>query len=563
MGKSTVNLLILLSVLVRSGLSKVICEGYPAHSHPDEKNGTIICNANSCVVVWQTVTLPNNETVHKIIKKGCFLNEEKNERKMCHDECVQQPLPDVMKKRNVSGYCCCTQDLCNANFTLKYYPPENATETVTLTNDVNNDRFSTTMIAIVVLCVLFLVLASVMAIAVLWMFNFRKKPHYAPTSMTEKELLEPSMDLGKLTWECRIGQGRYGTVWKGMLNDNLVVAVKVFPPEHRQSWLSEKQLFSTGHTHKNILKFYGAEEHQKDDGPEYLLLTEYHAWGSLMDFLKNNTITWKEMCQLSHSAAAGLAFLHQDGEEDFVGGDKLSYVHRDFNSRNLLVKSDKTCVLADFGFAMQVSGLGNAKSEDGPFIAEVGTLRYMAPEVLDGAVNLHDLQSALKQIDVYALALVVWEIAMRCTDLFGKEPVPEYKLPYNRELGPVEQENLNVFVVQNKSRPRFPDAWKHNHLGLRSLKETIEDCWDQDADARLTALCVQERIMELANHYPDGLTSSAAGNTVQLPFQQNFKGSPLANHSTSQGDHLSPPSDMMVVNVSDSGRGRSTEVTTV
>lgn len=56
---------------------------------------------------------------------------------------------------------------------------------------------------------------------------------------------------------------------------------------------------------------------------------------------------------------------------DFVGGNKLSYVHRDFNSRNLLVKTDKTCVLADFGFAMQVSGLGTAKTDDGPFVAEV------------------------------------------------------------------------------------------------------------------------------------------------------------------------------------------------
>lgn len=560
MGRSTIVLLILFSVLVRSGVSKVICEGYPPHSHPDEKNGTIFCSANACLVAWHTITLPNNETFHKIISKGCFMNEEEEDRKLCHDECIQQPLSPGMKNRNVSGYCCCTQDLCNANITFKYYPPENATDAVILTNDSGvSSKFSSTTIAIVVLCVLFLVVASIMAGAILWMFKFRKKPHYTPTSLIEKEPLGPSMDLGKLTLEQRIGQGKYGTVWKGMLNDR-VVAVKIFPSEHRQFWLSEKQLFTTGYTHKNILKYIGAEEHQKDDGPEYLLLTEYHAFGSLMDFLKNNTITWKEMCQLSQSAAAGLAYLHQDGKEDFVGGDKLSYVHRDFNSRNLLVNSDKTCVLADFGFAMQVSGLGNMKAEDGPFVAEVGTLRYMAPEVLDGAVNLHDLQSALKQIDVYAQALVIWEIAMRCTDLFGNQPVPEYKLPFERELGPVEQENLNVYVVQNKSRPRFPDAWKHNHLGVRSLKETIEDCWDQDPDARLTALCVQERLMELANHYPDGPNLSTAGSTVQLPFQKNFKGS----HSTSQGN-LSSPSDkvMMVVSMSDSGRGRSTEMTTV
>lgn len=100
-----------------------------------------------------------------------------------------------------------------------------------------------------------------------------------------------------------------------------------------------------------------------------------------------------------------------------------------------------------------------------------------------------------------------------------------------------------------------------NFQGLRSLKEAIEDSWDQDADARLTALCVQERLSELANHYPDGLIPPSSSNLVQ-PFQQNFTGNPLANFSTSQCN-LPPPGDVMVVNLSDSGKRRSTEVTTV
>lgn len=49
---------------------------------------------------------------------------------------------------------------------------------------------------------------------------------------------------------------------------------------------------------------------------------------------------------------------------------------------------------------------------------QVGTIRYMAPEVLEGAVNLRDCESALKQVDMYALGLIYWEIFMRCTDLF-------------------------------------------------------------------------------------------------------------------------------------------------
>lgn len=52
---------------------------------------------------------------------------------------------------------------------------------------------------------------------------------------------------------------------------------------------------------------------------------------------------------------------------------------------------------------------------------QVGTLRYMAPEVLDGALNLRECEASLKEIDVYAMSIVLWEIAMRCSDIYGRE----------------------------------------------------------------------------------------------------------------------------------------------
>lgn len=66
----------------------------------------------------------------------------------------------------------------------------------------------------------------------------------------------------------------------------------------------------------------------------------------------------------------------------------------------------------------------------------MGTLRYMAPEVLDGAVNLRDCESSLKQIDVYALGLVLWELVTRCSDIYvpGSD-VPQYKQPFENEIG--------------------------------------------------------------------------------------------------------------------------------
>lgn len=50
--------------------------------------------------------------------------------------------------------------------------------------------------------------------------------------------------------------------------------------------------------------------------------------------------------------------------------------------------------------------------------AQVGTVRYMAPEVLGGALNLRDCEAALKQVDVYALGLLYWESFRRCSHLF-------------------------------------------------------------------------------------------------------------------------------------------------
>ena len=42
----------------------------------------------------------------------------------------------------------------------------------------------------------------------------------------------------------------------------------------------------------------------------------------------------------------------------------------------------------------------------------------MAPELLDGAVNLRDCEASLKQIDMFSFGLVMWEIATRCSDLY-------------------------------------------------------------------------------------------------------------------------------------------------
>uniref|UniRef100_A0A3Q2NU41 receptor protein serine/threonine kinase n=1 Tax=Fundulus heteroclitus TaxID=8078 RepID=A0A3Q2NU41_FUNHE len=203
-------------------------------------------------------------------------------------------------------------------------------------------------------------------------------------------------------------------------------------------------------------------------------------------------------CRMAHGVTRGLAFLHTE----LYRGDqyKPPVAHRDLTSRNVLVRSDLSCVLADFGLSMKLTGTRTCRpgDDDTMAISEVGTVRYMSPEVLGGALNLRDCESALKQVDVYALGLLYWESFRRCSDLFPGEAVPEYQLAFQAEVGNHPSfEDMQILVVREKHRPRFPEVWKENSLALRALKETMEDCWDQDAEARLTAQCAEERLADL------------------------------------------------------------------
>nr|XP_058972784.1 bone morphogenetic protein receptor type-2-like [Pocillopora verrucosa]XP_058972785.1 bone morphogenetic protein receptor type-2-like [Pocillopora verrucosa] len=503
----------------------VTCESY----HPEKGilNGNETCDTAeySCFVLWKDNVNERNETFYIVLKKGCFQVSVNEAFRDCKDDCIQNPNYDAFRSHNVSGFCCCNIHMCNRNFTPVYYT-ESTTTTATTDMSTASAGDRSDRVAIVVACVMFVVLAVCMTVGVIYAYKSKCfKSKYDPADPEEKEPPGPELDISGLHFEQMVGQGRYGSVWRCYLKGE-VVAVKVFPPGHRGTWESEREVYEGQLSHPSILRFYFATQRQQSYGPEYLLVTEYHSKGSLLQYLKCNTVTWQEMCSLGHSLSSGLAYLHNDDNNE----GKPCFVHRDISSKNILVSPNITCVLSDFGFAMKMPEIGATKGSD-DIITEVGTLRYMAPEVLDGAVNLRECEASLKEIDVYAMSIVLWEVGMRWSDIYGNEPVPDFRPPFEAELGSsITSEDIQDYVARQKKRPGFPDVWKHNHPGLRTLKETIEDCWDQDGDARLSALCVKERFSELLKDYPDGLVVSSSGNPVQKILQ---------NYPTSHSQSLS------------------------
>jgi len=79
------------------------------------------------------------------------------------------------------------------------------------------------------------------------------------------------------------------------------------------------------------------------------LITDYHQRGSLFDYLSRNTNTAYEALVLALSTTEGIDHLHKtiNGQKS-----KLSIAHRDIKSKNILVKDDGQCALADFGLAV-------------------------------------------------------------------------------------------------------------------------------------------------------------------------------------------------------------------
>lgn len=148
-------------------------------------------------------------------------------------------------------------------------------------------------------------------------------------------------------------RGRFGCVYKAQMGNSLV-AVKVFPLQDKASWATEKAVYYLPQLngHPNILQFIGAERRGENLNTDLWLITAFHEHGSLYDYLKGHLVTWPQLLVMAESMARGLAYLHEDLPPTTTAAAKPAIAHRDFKSKNVLIKSDLSTCIADFGLAL-------------------------------------------------------------------------------------------------------------------------------------------------------------------------------------------------------------------
>lgn len=429
---------------------------------------------------------------------GCMPPEDNGGLLMC-----KVSVMPYLHGKNIA--CCDEKDLCNRDLQPDFMPK---LTTPPPELPVSQQSIHIILAIIVVVCV-FIVFFVVLCVVFKRRSKLCKQPRLINSMCNSQisQLVEQSSGSGsglpllvqrtiakQIQMVRLVGKGRYGEVWLAKWRDERV-AVKTFFTTEEASWFRETEIYQTVlMRHENILGFIAADIKGNGSWTQMLLITDYHEMGSLHDYLSTSVINPQKLQLLSYSLASGLAHLH---DEIFGTPGKPAIAHRDIKSKNILVKRNGQCAIADFGLAVKyISELDEIHIAQN---TRVGTRRYMAPEVLDQTLNPQQFEE-FKRADMYSVGLVLWEIARRCyTPISGTKTTSceDYALPYH-DVVPSDPtfDDMHAVVCVKGYRPPIPMRWQEDDV-LASVAKIMQECWHPNPTVRLTALRVKKTLGRL------------------------------------------------------------------
>ncbi|KAL8506318.1 hypothetical protein ACS0TY_017256 [Phlomoides rotata] len=262
----------------------------------------------------------------------------------------------------------------------------------------HHKKINSTMVAGVIAGVVFF-LSLVLGI-------LRKKGYLGGKSTTDKELRGLDLQTGLFTLRQikaatknfdpanKIGEGGFGSVYKGLLSDGTIIAVKQLSSKSKQGtreFVNEIGMISALQ-HPNLVKLYGCCV----EGNHLMLIYEYMENNCVSRALFGKDVTqklkldWPTRRKICLGIARGLTYLHEES--------RVKIVHRDIKTSNVLLDKDFDAKISDFGLA-------KLNEDDKTHISTriAGTIGYMAPEyAMRGYLT--------SKADIYSFGVVALEI---------------------------------------------------------------------------------------------------------------------------------------------------------
>ncbi|KAK2405001.1 putative receptor protein kinase [Trifolium repens] len=332
-------------------------------------------------------------------------------------------------------------------------PSETNANALPPTTVKGNRRKLRTVIAIVVAVVAGILLIAAIAIVVRTYFERRKpRPLYTPefegqeknedefeaeagNDLKVGDLLQFDFETVRLATNNfsdanKLGQGGFGTVYKGMLSDGQDIAIKRLANNSKQGETEFKnEVLLTGKLqHRNLVK--------------------------LLDPIKRANLSWERRYKIIRDIARGLLYLHEDS--------RLQIVHRDLKISNILLDEEMNPKITDFGIAK----LFDANQTDGTTKTVIGTFGYMAPEYIRHG------QFSVKS-DVFSYGVIILEIVC------GRKVIENRGGDNIEDLLSIAWRNWKAGTTSDIVDPILDQGFNKNeklrsiHVGLLCVQEDI------------------------------------------------------------------------------------------
>ncbi|XP_076883114.1 cysteine-rich receptor-like protein kinase 2 [Bidens hawaiensis] len=275
----------------------------------------------------------------------------------------------------------------NAGCFMRYSGTNFLNPVAVASSSVNRGKIIAIVVS-VVSSVALIIVASMIAVYI-WKHRYiqkKRKGSYDAKKMA-KMLNDSSLNFkystiekatGKWDELNKLGQGGFGTVYKGVLSDGREIAVKrlFFNNKFRAADFYNEVNMISSVQHKNLVRLLGCS----CSGPESILIYEYLPNMSLdhfiFDAIKGRNLTWEKRHNIIIGTAEGLVYLHEN--------TKCRIIHRDIKAANILLDLKFRAKIADFGGYMAPEYLAHGQLTEQ---ADVYSFGVLVLEVVTGIEN--------------------------------------------------------------------------------------------------------------------------------------------------------------------------------